>query len=275
MINIMKEINMMNNKQCCASSDGREPSLDRIGEMLKKRKSKGEDNPELAGHGLYSMGIARHQQPQSVAIAGTSALKEQRLSMEVTGECPTEPVARLGKKGTLTAGFEKKESNFTVTQPLNTDTKAVPKEVLNLRRGKDTGKGTGRDSTSDKSVAGAAGVLQPNSLSLAETIAKKTAKPTGLTHKESAQPRHDEPNSPSMNREEVLKYHFRKWSGDHSVNIKEAGTGNILLRPSDEYVSQRLDQALKEKGESMWLLDDEPKEHKNPNHNPNDGDEDD
>lgn len=275
MINIMKEINMMNDKQYCASSDGRETSLDKISEMLKKRKSKGKENLELAMHGLYSMGIVRHQQPQSLAIAGTGVQKEKRLSMEATSECQTEPVAKLGKKGTFTAGFEKKENNLAVAQPVNTDTKAVLKEVFDLRRGKDAGKGTGRDPASDKCAAGAAGVLQPNSLNVAETIAKNTAKPGGFVHRESAQPRHYESNSTPVNHEEILKYHFRKWNGDHSVTIKETGTGNTLLRPSDEYVSQRLGQALKEKGESMWLLDDEPREHKNPNHNPNDGDEDD
>ncbi|MFP2429035.1 SpaN/EivJ family type III secretion system needle length determinant [Enterobacter ludwigii] len=327
----MKEINAMNVRHLSACQDERKPSPDKIGEMLKKRKFKSENNPEFALYELYSIKLTRHEQPQSLIMAKAGGLKEKLPATDKVIGTFTDPFV---KQGTQTEGQgqqgAEKQGSTGANLPLHSNTNAVQKEVSSLHPGrgdrvneadrkitdsstvhKDAsplwpGRGdrvneadrkttdsstvhkdasplrpgsgdrlneADRGKRREKSIAGSAGVLHASAL--AESSLRKAGRSFEISNKAQAQRTHYEEEKTSVKSEEMLKYHFRKWGGDHSVTIKENGAGNTLLYPSDEYVSYRLDQALKEKGESMWQLDDESGEHKHAHHDPDDGDEDD
>lgn len=297
----MKEINAMNVRHLSACQDERKPSPDKIGEMLKKRKFKSEDNPELALYELYAIKLTRHEQPQSLIMAKAEGLKEKLPATDKVIRSFTDPFVKQGTQtdGQGQQGAEKHGSTGT-NLPLNSNTNVVQKEVSSLYPGrggrvneadrkttdssvvhKDAsplGSGRGdrvkrREPLSEKSIAGSAGVVHASAL--AESSLHRPGRSFEISHKALAQRNHYEEEKTSVKSVEMLKYHFRKWGGDHSVTIKENSAGNTLLRPSDEYVSYRLDQALKEKGDSMWQLDDESGEHKYAHHDPDDGDEDD
>lgn len=262
MTNIMKQINVMTVNDAASCSSNSDASRDMIAEVLKKRKRKN-DTPEQGIEGLYSLRIANHQRPQTAIPAGTGQLKEKRLSGE-SGEgkrndAHVTPGDEATERHQRQIGYHKVAINERIEEPLK-GFKGIGREI-------------GRESGGEKSTAGAAGVMHFNAM--AERVAKKVAPSPVNPHKAAAQESKNELKTAPADRDELLKYRFQKWGGDHYVTIKEAVTGNTLLRPSDEFVSHRLDQALKEKVESAWVLDDESGERKHPQQNPNDGDEDD
>lgn len=300
MIRIMIKINEMNGVGPSFYPGERESAADKIGAMLKKRKLKSEDNPELALFGVSSIRMTMYQQPQSVTMVESGEQKEKQIAMEKLVGSSIDQLVKQGTQKEEGQGQNQqgvgKQSPTCTNLPLNSDPKTVQTEVPKLYPGleliieagrKTTSSNavykeatslqpghvneTGREAVSEKSVAGSVGVLHPNVL--AEQVLHKAAQLSEIARKPSEQLSHYDSEKTPLKSEEILKYHFRKWGGDHSVTVKEGGAGNTLLRPSDEYVSYRLDQALKEKGEYMWLLDDDSGEHKHPHHDPDDGDE--
>ncbi|EKC3540983.1 hypothetical protein OD632_005167 [Salmonella enterica] len=221
------------------------------GNTVEERPERKLTTSDIAKSGAQGERILKKKQISMHGNNGNSELSGNTVEERPERKITTSEIAKKGVKNTFQP----------LDRPLSINPLSVKQSKMTLREWEEP-------LVNERSITGTAVAMQVRSLT--ERAVKTTKSRLGTLTKKTDQNTLFEGNAEAA----TIKYYFKRWDGNHYTTVKENIIGNTLF-PSNEYVRDRLEKALKEKGNSTLKLEDKDSEHAPLHKGKEDGDEDD
>ncbi|EHG4041480.1 hypothetical protein J4198_005317 [Salmonella enterica] len=233
------------------SMHGNSSNSELSGNTVEVRPERKLTTPEIAKTGAQGERILKEKQISMHGNSSNSELSGNTVEVRPERKLTTPEIAKTGAKNRLQP----------LDRPLSINSLSVMQSKMTLREWEEP-------LLNERSIPGTAVVMQVRPLT--ERAVKTTKSRPGTLTKKTDQNTLFEGNAKAA----TIKYYFKRWGGNHYTTVKENIIGNTLF-PSNEYVRDRLEKALKEKGNSALTLEDKDSEHAPLHKGKEDGDEDD